>query len=153
MCNDPIVWKAKQHLAVLLRANTAECWNILLYYIHHAVSDVTGVTWFDTGLCLRPGLFSSSSSCLRLKLETPRDLTSPASLQASKACKEEEIYIPSETDSDYLYKLSEIVVKKTMKKHCEDKLKKQNTVKRGLWHWSKQLLTLQQRMCLVLTLK
>lgn len=45
----------------------------------------TGITWLDTGLCLRPGLFRSSSSCLRLKLETPRDLTSPASLQASKA--------------------------------------------------------------------
>jgi len=43
-------------------------------------------TWLDTGLCLRPGLLSSSSSWRRLKLDTPRDLTRPASLHASSAC-------------------------------------------------------------------
>lgn len=80
----------------------------------------TEVTWLDTGLCLRPGLFSSSSSCLWLKLETPRDLTSPASLQASKACKEEKIYILTETDSDDLYRFREIVRKKAQE--CEETL-------------------------------
>lgn len=42
-------------------------------------------TWLETGLCFSPGLFRMSSSCLRLKLDTPRDLVSPASLQASNA--------------------------------------------------------------------
>lgn len=43
-------------------------------------------TWFDTGLCFSPGLLRISSSCRLLKLDTPRDFTSPASLQASRAC-------------------------------------------------------------------
>ena len=87
-------------------------------YKHCAASGVSvgpesqgGLTWLDTGLCLRPGLFSSSSSCLRLKLETPRDLTSPASLQASKACRAGKIHILSKTDRDYLFRLTEIVEK------------------------------------------
>lgn len=42
-------------------------------------------TWFDTGLCFSPGLLRISSSCRLLKLDTPSDFTSPASLQASKA--------------------------------------------------------------------
>lgn len=115
--------------------------NILLYYIVHASSDVivsgylkrsVWVTWLDTGLCLRPGLFSSSSSCLRLKLETPRDLTSPASLQASKACWEEKNYMRSKTDSDYLYRLTEIA--ETMIKHSEEGKKDLWTQLSCLWH-------------------
>lgn len=62
------------------------------------------LTWLDTGLCLRPGLLSSSSSCLRLKLETPRDFTSPASLQASNACWREKNHTLTRADSDYLYR-------------------------------------------------
>ena len=39
----------------------------------------------QTGLYLSPGLFRIFSSCLWLKLDTPMDLVSPASLYFSKA--------------------------------------------------------------------
>ena len=42
------------------------------------------LTWLQTGLYLSPGLFRIFSSCLRLKLDTPMDLASPASLHFSR---------------------------------------------------------------------
>ena len=41
--------------------------------------------WLQTGLYLSPGLFRIFSSCLWLKLDTPIDLVSPASLHFSRA--------------------------------------------------------------------
>ena len=43
------------------------------------------LTWLQTGLYLSPGLFRILSSCWWLKLDTPMDLVSPASLHFSKA--------------------------------------------------------------------
>ena len=43
------------------------------------------LTWLQTGLYLSPGLFRIFSSCLWLKLDTPMDLVSPASLHFSRA--------------------------------------------------------------------
>ena len=43
------------------------------------------LTWLQTGLYLSPGLFRIFSSCLWLKLDTPMDLASPASLHVSRA--------------------------------------------------------------------
>ena len=43
------------------------------------------LTWLQTGLYLSPGLFRIFSSCLWLKLDTPMDLASPASLHFSRA--------------------------------------------------------------------
>lgn len=99
------------------------------------------VTWLDTGLCLRPGLLSSSSSCLRLKLETPRDFTSPVSLQASKACWGEKDLHPL-TDSDYLYRRTERV---------ESHMKHSRAEKTDLWmklglSWNYHIQTFQCRM-------
>ena len=45
------------------------------------------LTWLQTGLYLSPGLFRIFSSCLWLKLDTPMDLVSPASLHFSRAWK------------------------------------------------------------------
>jgi len=43
------------------------------------------LTWLQTGLYLSPGLFRIFCSCLWLKLDTPMDLVSPASLHFSRA--------------------------------------------------------------------
>ena len=43
------------------------------------------LTWLQTGLYLSPGFFRIFSSCLWLKLDTPMDLVSPASLHVSRA--------------------------------------------------------------------
>lgn len=43
------------------------------------------LTWLHTGLYLSPGLFRIISNCLELKLDTPMDLVSPASLHFSMA--------------------------------------------------------------------
>ena len=43
------------------------------------------LTWLQTGLYLSPSLFRIFSSCLWLKLDTPMDLVSPASLHFSRA--------------------------------------------------------------------
>lgn len=50
-----------------------------------------------TGLCFSPGLLRISSSWRLLKLDTPIDFASPASLQASIACTRRKINIFIET--------------------------------------------------------